>query len=152
MIQYLSGMATGLVIGFCLGIITPYAYKIYKKYNKTKNITRATLEEAFTICSTHIFSTILDTAYDPNANIDLQQMPNMMELVDVSTNILKMSNEFNKSFKIVYKQNNIVIKIIDKKIMRNQAFLEILCFFKKNNMDLIISDLDSEHITNTLQE
>lgn len=131
MFQFISG----LFFGFIMGITTPYMYRIYKNYRKTGNKSRAILEEAFLICSSQLFDSIY------NSEINLPELP---ELVNVSTNILSISNEYNKSFRLMFKKGIPVIKIIDKNIMTDSKFIEILRFFKNNDIELIIFSSEEE--------
>lgn len=131
MFQFINGM----FFGFIMGILTPYMYRIYKNYRKTGNKSRAILEEAFLICSSQLFESI----YNSEMNL-----PNLPELVNVSNNILDISNEYNKSFKLIFKKGNPIIKIINKNIMNEPKFIEILRFFKNNDVELIIFSSEEE--------
>ena len=131
MLQFISG----IFFGFISGLITPYIYRIYKNYKKSGDKSKAILEEAFLICSSQLFDSIY------NSELKLPELP---ELMNVSTNILSVSNEYNKSFKLVFKKGGPVIQIVDKKIMTEPKFLEILRFFKNNDIDLIISSSEEE--------
>jgi len=129
MFQFISGV----LFGFIIGITTPYIYRIYKSYKKSGDKSRAILEEAFLLCSSHLFDSIYNTEV---------KLPELSELVNVSTNILSISNKYNKSFSLIFKKGSPVIKIIDKNIMKDPKFLEILKFFKNNDIELIISSTE----------
>lgn len=131
MFQFISGV----LFGFIMGITTPYVYRIYKSYRKSGDKSRAVLEQAFLICSSQLFDSLYDTEI---------KLPDLPELVNVSTNILSVSNEYNKSFRLVFKKGNPIIKVIDKNIMKDPKFLEILRFFKNNDIELIISSTEEE--------
>jgi hypothetical protein len=134
MFQFISGV----LFGFIMGLTTPYIYRIYKSYRKSGDKSRAIIEQAFLICSSQIFDSIFNT------EIKLNELPDLPELVNISSNILSVSNEYNKSFRLVFKKGNLVIKIIDKNIMQDTKFLEILRFFKNNDIELIISSSEEE--------
>lgn len=123
----------GLTLGFIFGLVYPYAQKICKNYKKHKSAKKAILEEAFIIYSTQLFDSIYDS------NIKLPEFP---ELLNASTNIIKISSEYNKSFKIVFKKGSPVLKILNKNILTNKNFLDILYFFKKNDAELTILSSD----------
>ena len=125
----------GLFFGFISGLIAPYFYRIFKSYRKSGDTSKAILEESYLMCSSQLFDSIY------NSELKLPELP---ELVNVSTNILSVSNEYNKSFKLIFKKGRPLIQIVDKKIMREPKFIEILRFFKNNDIDLIISSTEEE--------
>lgn len=131
---------SGLFFGFFIGISIPYIYRIYKycKKNGDKSksmLNEAILHEAFLVCSSQLFNSIY------NSEINLPELP---ELVNVSNNILSVSDEYNKSFNLIFKKGNPVVKIMNKDIMNNPKFIEILRFFKNNDIELIISSTEEE--------
>lgn len=133
MFEYISGFIFGLIFGLISGIIigvsSPYVYNIYKNYKKTGIKSKAILEEAFLVCSSQVF----DSIYDSEIKI-----PDLPELIDLSIKILSISDEYNKSYKLIFKNNNIVVNIMDKNILNNKQFIDILQFFKQNSMELIL--------------
>lgn len=125
----------GVLFGFIIGITTPSIYRIYKSYRKSGDKSRAIVEEAFLMCSSQFFDSIYNTEI---------KLPDLPELVNVSTNILSLSNEYNNSFRLVFKKGNLVIKIINKNILKDPKFIQILRFFKNNDIELIISSIEEE--------
>lgn len=142
MLQFISGV----FFGFFMGISTSYVYRIYKSYKKSGDVSRSILEEVFLMFSLQLF----DSVY--NTEIKSLELPELPELINISTNILSVSNEYNKSFKYIFQKNNHVIKIIDKEIMNNPKFLNILHFFKNNDIELIISLSESEYLSESEHE
>ncbi len=132
---------TWFIFGFIFGFISPYAYKVYKKYKENGNAKKIILEDAFLVCSSQIFNSLYDSH---GSHGSLNSSTSLPELIDVSTNIMHISREYNKSFKIIIKNGNLIIRVIDKQIMGDKKFINILRFFKKNDIDLVILTSDEK--------
>jgi hypothetical protein len=115
---------SGLFFGFIGGFISPYLYNLYKKRN---NLSKALMEEAFSICSHHIFNQFYDST-EMNS-----------ELVNILPNIIELGKEYNNSFKILFRNGAPSIKIIDKNILQNGNFKLLMEFLKNNDIEIMFS-------------
>jgi hypothetical protein len=138
MYQFLTGLFYGFIGGLIFGLSFPYMYRIYKRYKFNGDTRKAIIEEAFLVCSSQLF----DGLYN-SLNKDVK-MPDLPELINVSTNILNISPEYNKSFRLIFKKGRPIINITDKKLMNNKNFIDIMKFFKKNDIEIILSSTSNE--------
>ena len=131
------------LIGFMCGFISAYSYiffnNIYIKYKKNKNTQRAISEEIFNMYSKRMFN-LLYNQIESNL-IEMSEPLNYNDMCDifiVANDILDVSKQYNKKFKIVVKNGNLTIKILDESYLNNNQFVNILEFLNENSIELNI--------------
>ena len=131
------------LIGFLCGFTSAYAYmfvnNIYTKYIKNKNTQKAITEEIFNMYSKRMFN-LLYNEIESNI-ISSSEKINYNDICDifiVANDIMDVSKQYNKKFKIVVKNGNLIIKILDESYLNNKQFVNILEFLNQNSIELNI--------------
>ena len=135
------------LIGFLCGFTSAYIYmfinNIYAKYIKNKNTQKAITEEIFNMYSKRMFN-LLYNEIELNL-ISSSEKINYNDIYDifiVANDIMDVSKQYNKKFKFVVKNGNIIIKILDESYLNNKQFVNILEFLNQNSIELNILNLN----------
>lgn len=137
MFVFVTGLFFGFISGFSCGYLFKYCRNIFIKYKQSKDPKRAVIDELFTIYTNHIFDTIY-TTLETKQNSTF----NVSEVIDLTSYVLDIGNEYNKSYKIVMIKGVPVIKLIDNNYINDNKFVKMLEFLKKNDIELTIQKLN----------
>ncbi len=137
MYTYIGGLFLGFLTGFVSGYSLNFCINVYKNYKISKNKSKAMAQELFTIYS----KTVFDNLYDELESNNIK-LPELGEIVNISTDISDLLKDYNKSFKVVIKKGVPIIQLIDNKYIENKKVIRVLEFFNKNEIELTINKND----------
>ncbi len=137
MYTYMGGLFLGFLTGFVSGYSLNFCINVYKNYKISKNKSKAMAQELFTIYS----KTVFDNLYDELESNNIK-LPELGEIVNISTDISDLLKDYNKSFKVVIKKGVPIIQLIDNKYIENKKVIRVLEFFNKNEIELTINKND----------
>jgi hypothetical protein len=129
-----SGILIGFFTGFITGYLVNFMWNVYNRYKISKNTQKALAQEIFTLYSSKLFDMVY--AELENGKIKIQDTN---ELLIISHDIIQISNDYNKKFKIIMQNGTPIIKVIDDTYINNEKFVKVLKFLNKNNIELTIS-------------
>ena len=134
------------LIGFVCGFISAYSYmfinNIYIKYKKNKNTQKAITEQIFNMYSKRMFNLIYHEIESNLANSSEQINYNdIFDIFIIANDILDVSKQYNKKFKIIIKNGTPTIKILDESYLNNKQFVNILQFLNQNSIELNILNI-----------
>jgi len=144
---YLSGMVTGIIVGFVTGIIFPYIINIYRKYMKHGDIKKTIFRETMLTCSSYFFDSFFDCFYDSILKKNTKNTEDIVNLLDILTQIIDIVSTHNKSFEIVFRDGCPQIKILNGKLYSDPKFINIVSFLRQNNINLGLPVENSRNIT-----
>ena len=155
MFDYILGLFSGLFWGLFIGGISGFGYNKIKKTMKTyyeeknpKKILIKTIYEQLTDKVFEQFYNDIDSAFQLQ-NIKLEELPNMNDIINLTTNMMELTKYYNNKFMLVYDNKNdktIKIKLLDNDMLENKNFIEIMEFLNKNKIELCIIKNDYKKI------
>ncbi len=137
MYTYMGGLFLGFLTGFVSGYSLNFCINVYKNYKISKNKSKAMAQELFTIYS----KTVFDNLYDELESNNIK-LPELGEIVNISTDISDLLKDYNKSFKVVIKKGVPIIQLIDNKYIQNKKVVRVLEFLNKNEIEITINKND----------
>ena len=135
MFVFITGLFFGYISGFLCGYSFRYFRNIFNRYRVSRDPQKAVMEELFTIYTNHIFDTIYRTL-DKKENNNF----NISEIIDITSYVLDIGNEYNKSYKIIIKNGIPIIKLMNNDYINNNKFVKMLEFLNKNDIELTIQN------------
>ncbi len=130
MFGYLSYTAVFLY-GFVCGYSLNYIFSLYSRYKKEKDAKKIIARDVYDLYTNKLFDSIYSDLDNTKFTVD-----DLNGLLIFSGNLLEITNEYNKSFKIVIKDGIPVIKILDNNYLNNEQFVKVLKYLKKNEFEV----------------
>ncbi len=137
MYSYFSGLFVGFLTGFVSGYSINFCINVYKNYKISKNKSKAMAQELFNVYSKTLFENIYDELETNNI-----KLPELGEIVNISTDISDLLKDYNKKFKVVIKKGVPVLQMIDNSYLKNEKVIRVLQFFNKNEIEITINKND----------
>ncbi len=137
MYSYFSGLFVGFLTGFVSGYSINFCINVYKNYKISKNKSKAMAQELFNVYSKTLFENIYDELETNNI-----QLPELGEIVNISTDISDLLKDYNKKFKVVIKKGVPILQLIDNSYLKNEKVIRVLQFFNKNEIEITINKND----------
>jgi hypothetical protein len=147
MFVYLSGVLIGFLTGFVSGYSFNFMWNVYNRYKISKNTQKALAQEIFTLYSSKLF----DMVYGELESGKIK-MPDANELFIVSHDIIELSKDYNKKFKVIMKKGVPIIKILDDKYLKDERVIKVLGFLTKNDIELTLSTSTSHNQVFEIEE
>ncbi len=137
MYSYFGGLFIGFLTGFVSGYSLNFCINVYKNYKISKNKSKAMAQELFNVYSKTLFENIYDELETNNI-----QLPELGEIVNISTDISDLLKDYNKKFKVVIKKGVPILQLIDNSYLKNEKVIRVLQFFNKNEIEITINKND----------
>ncbi len=137
MYSYFGGLFIGFLTGFVSGYSLNFCINVYKNYKISKNKSKAMAQELFNVYSKTLFENIYDELETNNI-----KLPELGEIVNISTDISDLLKDYNKKFKVVIKKGVPVLQMIDNSYLKNEKVIRVLQFFNKNEIEITINKND----------
>jgi hypothetical protein len=117
--------------GFISGYTLNYIINLYSRYKLQKDAKKIIAREMYDMYTNKLFDTLYSELDDTNISVD-----DINSLLIFSGNLLEITNEYNKSFKIVMKNGIPTVKILKDSYLNNEQFVKVLKFLKKNEFEV----------------
>jgi len=133
------GFLCGLFFGFITGLFSSLFMSLIKKYKSSNYDVKKTAFKS-------VVSLYVDSIIDNIDNIDNIILPNIEDTLKISTNVFTLAKDYNNKFKIVVQKGKPIIKILDSNYLKDTNFIEILKFFKDNDIELTLTTDNTQEL------
>lgn len=145
------GYILAFIYGFVLGVCNTYAYKLYQKYIKIKDLKKTILHEAYLYAAENIFNIVSNDLVNHIDNFDITGIKNLSDFKNLVDSSIGITHELNRSFRIKLSDGKIQLKILNPSYVNNEHFVRLCKFFTDNNIDLHIILNDDIKLDNKIE-
>ena len=126
--------------GFISGYMFNYIYKVYKNYKIHKDIKETIAREIYTYISDKLLNIIVKDIKLDNFDFinNINGINNIYDIKKLIDNIINISKEHNKSYKLMIDNGKIQINLLNNDYITNDDFENLCKFITTNNINLHI--------------